>query len=391
MNYTREEIQAEKERRQRMKSGIENEEPEELGRFKKYALPAAAGVVQGTVNTGASIANLLPGVNLPHLDLEQYLPEGYSKLAAFGGELAAPLGIAGKGIKAVQSAKPILKGVGGFFEKAAKNAGIGYAIGEQENQEGEKYGRGLSAALSGAIPAIGSITNKAVGNKIISKFKSDKAEIGEGYNKLFEAAKEGGVDKVKNIFTHEDVLDWMKGIPKDYRKSLERYSNNPTLENAHRAQSDLGAYGSELNKAKEIQGTLPDELNRRLGHIDEAREKLREEIMNSLFSNKKTAGLGWKYMDLTDQWREKIGPYMDVTDINKAVSGHIDPGDLTSALGRKSAHPFRQLMGEQHPELLINRAVANVLGNKYLKSGALGFGALGALALSQKILSEMNK
>lgn len=388
MAYTKEEIKRERERRNALKAGIKDQDEsyqdDDIGQYEKYLKPFGAGVLQGTVNTGISALNLahkggplsmaFGGKDIPHLKLGDKLDPEHSRIAELAGEIVAPAGILGPSIKALNKAPTLYKGMRGFAEKGARNAALGYTLGEQENEEGEHYGRGLAATLSAGIPAIASITNKAVGNKVINKFNKDKGELKEGYKKLFETAKDKGVDSVKSVISDKEMQDWIKGIPKNYRKSIEKFYNNSTLENAHKAQSDMGAYMRELQNAKEIKGTLPDYLNERLEKLQNKREAIKESITDALFDNKKTSGLGWKYMDLTGDWQEKLGPFLDVQDINKAVAGHIDPSTLAKSLQSKANYPFRQKMGQEFPELELNRLSNKYVWNRY---GALGGGAGG--------------
>lgn len=393
MAYTKEEILKERERRRRLKAGIEAEEVPvdngELSVYEKYLKPSLAGAVQGTVNFGISAANLLGDIHygknhplremgghptIPHLNLSKHLDPEHSRGAMLAGELLAPGGIAAKSIQKISKVPTAFKGILGFAEKTARNAGVGYTFGEQQNEEGDSYGRGISATLSAVIPGLGSITNKAVGKKIVDTFNKDKKELKEGYKKLFDTAKDKGVDLTKSVLSQNDIHEWVKDVPKQYRGSIKRYFADPTLTNTQKAQSDMGAYAAELKHAKDIQGTLPDELQRRLEKLTDKREEMKKEIVNALLANKKTSGLGWKYMDLTSEWAEKLGPHLDVPDINKAVSGKLDPASLAKSLQGKGAEEFRQKMGHQYPEIELNR-----LADKYLYSryGAGGLGALG--------------
>jgi hypothetical protein len=344
--------------------------------LKNYAVPAALGVADSLWNTGKSVGNLVmdPLSNLTGRDLriprssigQDLMPEGGSELARsigdFGGNF---IPIAG-GMKALSMAPKFANNLGGAI---LGGAGLGYATGE-DAPGGREVGAMIGAGLS-PLSQIPKITNKGIGNQIVSDFKALKKDFSKQYNNIFKEAEKKGISTIKNPMNDAMVDSIMKAAPSKVSKGLKQFKDSPTLENAHKAQSDLGLY---ISKFKDKHGLTAVERNS-LRAAEEAKDRLKMSINQSL--QKGGMELRGRYQTIGNAYKKEVVPYIENDAIRKAslkpgAKGYIKPSRLPEKLSKQSSDAFMEIMGEKYPGYGLNRMLSQ---NKYMAAALGGAGA----------------
>lgn len=189
--------------------------------------------------------------------------------------------VASTAVKASQKAVPAVV-------KAVKNIPKNTSKAYKEAVEGTKeYVKGFS------------------GENNVNKILADKAAIkarykGE-YGDIFKTAEDAGIKKVTKPNIKTD--DFFKNSKREYNSSLAEFMKNPTLENAHWAQSDLGKYADKMAKSPYA---LTSEQIKALNQALDAQSRLKEEIVTSLNRSK---GLGAKYHAISEGYGKDVIPY----------------------------------------------------------------------------------
>lgn len=221
------------------------------GNFSKGAV---LGGVEGLADSASSVGNIpielinsLYGSKIPTMgkaNLERYLPPDSSaaKMGFEAGNFAGELGSGGAAFK-VAGSIPKLSNEASLLQNLARGGLSGAAIGE--NMPGGREGAAIYGAPAGLA---NQLTYKALAQNIVGKSANSLDKSKEFYREVFskipkdqEVIPEGNID-FKRI---------RKNIPLEQRKAIDDFDANPTIENAHNAQSELGSYIRELRFTKE--------------------------------------------------------------------------------------------------------------------------------------------
>lgn len=331
-----------------------------------------ANIAEGMVNPLISAANLVPHLmgsesKIPHLNVSERMPEtgilgeGLGLLGNLGGMVATGAGLS-KLAPAFMSVRP--SGYSGILTDILKGAGTGYAFGE--NKEGG--GRGLGAAIGGAL-GLGANLLPSRTSKLIEEGSKEARKSGSKlYNQVFDTAKKVGASDIKNL-PNVDIKPVLDGATKTYSKSLKNlYSNpNPTLRDMHETASDLGKM---INKYKNsVLGGTAD--NAKIKAYDQAikiQELLRKKILGTL-SQSSNPSLAKKYMEATKFWAEDVMPYQT----SKILKSKVITPQRSKEIAIESKFPQDKLK-----QALIGTGVLGGLGS------AVGYGRHGL----NKLLGE---
>lgn len=332
----------------------------------------AGGFLQGAGDIAASIANIPASLRtkhesdyfgempkVPHPHLEKYIPQDpISKTAFLGGELGANipgwLGIQSK----ISKLMPGSQGAKRIGKEALAGATTGYALGEEM-----PGGRLASAALGSIVPPTTGLRSSKISENIAEHRGQITKEYSKKYEDLFKKAKEEGLSEIKLPTVNYDLLQ--SNIPTKQFRSIRQLQNNPTIENAHRAQSDLGKFISN-NKNKQ----LDSETNKAIKEAIIAQKKLKGKIHTEL-SNVK--GLSNEYHKITKGYGEEVVPYRYNKDISKFIEGKMKPSNLVGKLTKNDEFMLKQ--ASKHPELYLQALLRSPLGKFGLGAGAAAIGA----------------
>lgn len=326
----------------------------------------AHGYGEGALNSLISALNMVPQMQFPHIHKEKpHIPHldlrnteygedlgglAYS-LAKLGGELTAPLGLAGKLNKLNK-----LKGWAGPAADFASGAGLEHVFGE--NEKGE---RSTLKDLAGGITNV--LFNSRKGKLAKDIFKEAKAEEAisdTGYKTLFKSVEKRGAN---NITVPE--LEPIHMLPDKNKKILEQAIKNPTLRNVHDAKSDLGKFIGETERHIAAGGGGTTEKNA-VHAAYENYKKLEEAIYESL-KNGNNKDLADQYVELTKNFKEKVLPYRNkhIHEYQNYVEGKTSPHEPTlnesqlieALLTDKT---FMNGIGKEFPRLKINKGANSI-------------------------------
>ena len=325
------------------------------------AKPFARGVAQGAVNTGVSLANIIPGVNLPYQD---FTPDDQGMLGnamQFIGEFAAPGGAYAKGAKSLNKAL----GAPSIAKRAASGALAGAAVSGSE----EPTSRVVGGVLGGAVPAAHGVSARGIGQSILGREKELEKTFARDYDNLFDAIKKEGLGnasigapkKLMSKTGQKGVREEITG-KKDYLKSVSKFEKNPTFENAHRAQSDLNklsmALERDLKATTARLGTAPSGKSDAIEYVNKWRSAIQDRMHKSL-KDKGADDLSSAYKELGERYAKEMGPYK-TSGVQKYKQGSIDSGKLLDELLGSPKNMFTGFGGKSGPEAWTAR------GGEYL-------------------------
>jgi hypothetical protein len=319
------------------------------------------------VNTPANVAGYLGkhGIGFPediaeraHIKVNPFemgeqeagdvFAQGLPSLAALG-----PLGEAGKL---------------GTAARIAARGGSGAGIGLTQNQNPI-----LTGLLNAAIPEIVSrtpgFTNKAIANKLSADKKMEIQRAAEGYNNFFNEAKNLGVGKInKPSINAGDIVRHSQ--PK-HHEALIKFLNEPTLENAHWAQSDLGFLKRHLENVAKKQDLTSTQHNT-LKNVIEAQNRIKKSMFNEK-NMKNSPNLENKYNQLSQKYLENVVPYKELQELSEYESKNLTRNNLIKSLLNNDT--FMLGLAKKYPQIYLNKALrstpAKVAGSTIL-GGALG-------------------
>ena len=348
------------------------------------------GGVESLANVAPSVANValgpidyFAGTNFkrPYVNLEEFRPQTTGgHIGHIAGNIAgvlAPGGIATKALTKLLGSPGVLKTAAAT---AAANAGI-------SGGDNEFFHRGL-AGLTGIIPLAQGLRTKP----LIAKAAEKKTELGKHFNKeyegLFEQAdkvipKEQGL-KIPQLINTKKGSEALSEF-KEVKKAVGKFTSEPSIRNAHKAQSDLGKFIRGFEKAnlgKPLSSTKIDAI--------ETAKKLQDKIRDSMtdaFVRNNQKGLAKEYDFLTNEYREKMVPYL-----GKALAEHMKNPKATPA--KKVLQEMRRKQGEIGKGEYYKDLPGFAYKNKadVILPPLLKYGAAPALGLEgAKLLSEYLK
>lgn len=371
-----------------------------LGRgYVNYAGGALRGMGQSVGDLGASAINWpisgiehLTGAHIPHVPHPHLInehPESFGEsLGQTLGQLTGGLALPGSaGMKAAQLAGRGYNAVRGgqqlpFIARLLAGSAGGAAEGALGNEENRALGAEVGGALGGLGHAIPAAINfgKSISSKNIAKNIQDEvARLGGHFNELFTGHINAGEEAGANKFLRGErgnVALLKKAGEGKLAYGLEKFNENPTLSNAHKAQSDLNRIVTKYSHSKE--GSLESDVhaealklkNRLLKKIAESFEK----------SDAKEHGAG--YQQARVDYANGMGPYLNSPAINSLLGKNrrgmqtVRPKEFADKLLKEEE--FLAQAGHKHPDLLRREQYNKLKNNK--AAGAIGAGLTGAVA-----------
>lgn len=339
---------------------------------------AGLGIMQGAYNTGKSVADLpvslvnkLAGtnINIPSPNLQQYAPQDpYSRAAFSGGELGGELG-AGGGVYSGIGKALKLGAETPMIQRMLQGATTGYATGEES-----PGGRGVSAALGGGLAGAGQLTNKALAQRLGAIKGREESTASQGYKDLFNQVKDRGLAEAPLKKPNVDFDELKGSLLSKYKRGVDRFQDNPTIENAHQLQSDLGGMMRDIKKKSP---EVTSGQREAYADIKDAQKRIRGSMYSHL-NNSGNRDLANQYQQLTNNFRENVIPYR-----TKALEGYSKGEVKPSSLVRKTLgnEKFMLDKGNKINELRMRDALNKMFGSKFVKyplEGALlGAGGYG--------------
>ncbi len=253
------------------------------------------------------------------------------------------------------------------------------ALGAEGEHPGDQLLRGLPTGvalspLAEVIPALTAkvpgITNKSIANKLSSDKATAIKEAGEGYNQFFNKAKNQGVTSIER--PHIMAGDIVKHSQKKHHEALLKFLEEPTLENAHWAQSDLGFLKRHLENVAKKQDLTSIQHNT-LKNVIEAQNRIKQKM----FENKRLAKnpeFQKEYNKLSKDYAENVIPYKSLEELSEFEGKKLKPNNLIKSLLKNDE--FMLGLGKKYPQIQLNRALRSNVAK------AIGGGALGGLGFA---------
>lgn len=334
-----------------------------LSMFKEGQQNMALGATKGVYDTARSVADLVPGVNLPDIDLysSRHGDDQTSRLeygaGYLGGQLLGDTGV----YKGVSKIPGLVSN--GLAANSAKGA-ISLAA-TNENQPGGRAGGALLGAALGPLAGIGA---KNVADTAVALRKGSISQYNHLYNTMFKDIEDSGLKKVELPGKINTKLINRLPSSKDQLESLSNFMSNPTFQNAHTAQSELGKLIAKSNPY-----ALSDVKKNALDEAIRAQDMIKNSFGSTLEKKGQTE-LAQRFKDITAGYAKDVVPYNHKA-IRKYQAGRMDPDVLVKILSRDKDFLFNTK--ESFPEL-VNRKKA-VGAGKYIVKQLQDFGKYAGL------------
>ena len=202
------------------------------------------------------------------------------------------------------------------------------------------------------IPAV---TAKGITKQIVKTKGAKVAEAKKDYGSLFERASQEGITHAKppkSVTASESHI--VKHSEPRFHESLQTYVENPTIENAHWAQSELGSLERHLDSISKKNGLTPSQI-KTLKAVQQARKGIKESMFskNAMGANPK---LGKEYDQLASKYKEEVVPYTSLEDIHQYQAGKMRPKTVVKNL--QNDEEFMTKLAKQYPGLKLHTPAA---------------------------------
>lgn len=223
---------------------------------------------------------------------------------------------------------------------------------------GEKLIRGTGRNLLNAVGGYGTakalnplnLTAKNIAKDVLKAEKKQVASHTKRYNKIWDEAEKTGFNQVPvNQQLLSDNLSTIEKYktPKEY-KSMEDFILDPTLQNAQKAQSDMGIMHRKLEE-KSRSGSLTSEEQALYKAAHDSEKHIEANMFKDAMGNSHDA-LQNKYKNLSKSYRENVVPYKYNRDIQNFKAQEMLPQELVNKLSRGE---FAAKKGSKHKAIGI--------------------------------------
>lgn len=347
------------------------EPPQEMNTLSSIAnspgVNAILGAGDALQHNIANVMGLLPGVsNVPQAHngsgAAYNVGDFLGNTAAFlgGGEALGGARLASEGLPLVGRIAAMLGKTPGMISRTAGAAGYGALNSPEDRLGGAEHGAELGV-LGESIPYAGNLIKagidqfkpqnlvngiikhisggqsledvaKSLAVKVKNLYKSKQDEAKTIYDAVFKspAVRDGSIYPPVNpsgILAESTVPKFeFKGAPSDIAESHSVFNKDPSLQNAHNLQSDLGREIRDLKSTYANRGFTGEERELMKSYTG-ARHQLKDKI--SSFLESKDPALANKYQEATDYYRQNLSPYLDNRRIKElATAKRINPANI---------------------------------------------------------------
>lgn len=232
---------------------------------------------------------------------------------------------------------------------------INSLLGEPQ-RPGDKLSRGIARNALNLVPTAKvasalnplNLTAKSIAKDVVNTEKKQVLSHGKRYNEIWDEAAKSGFNKVpanqKLLSDNLTTIEKYK-TPREYQ-SLEDFILNPTLENAQKAQSDMGVMHRKLEE-KSRSSSLTSEEQALYKAAKDSEKHIEGSMFKDSLGNTNEALLD-KYRKLTQSYRENVVPYRYNKSIQKYKAKEILPKELVNSLSKgefaaKKGHKHRAI------------------------------------------------
>lgn len=328
----------------------------------------------------------------------------------------------GSGI-AYEAGKPLgeVAGIAGMSElggagglpSALSNVGTMAGYGALQNPEDRATGALKGAAygsLGETLPMIKgmNIIPDAIRPQLIAKSLADQLSDkniaakknygGQLYDSVFRGSNNLGRSPLyngdlatssENTYASLDPSEKSDAFDADTKKMDRKFYNNPTIQNAHELQSQMGERIRDLMKLRARQGGLGQVDNNQLISIKTAQGLLQNDIISAL--NKQDPNAANQYNQAAANWATNVAPYNDAATLMKSLGDNPSPEKIIDKFQKAGSKGF-----SIHPELAeqlaeMQKRVSNKNIVQALSGGGLGYAAshISGGSIPSEILSAL--
>ena len=284
-------------------------------------------------------------------------------LASTLGPLGAPAGeYAASAIGLAES--PLSMMIARAFGSAGAGAAEGYVTGDEDS-------RGTSAAFGAGAAGLSQLggdllktRSSNIAKDVKKRAQSLQNSYGEKFNSVLGQAEKSGANQYLKPLKGKSFEIIEDSAHSKFSNALGDFQKNPTLSNAHKAQSDLGKI---LRNEKAAGSKAYEEAGK-------AQNRLLQQISQAL-ENSGAKEVKSSYEGLRAGYAKEVVPYLNSKSTKDLISGMLSESRFAGQ-AIKDKNLLSQ-MGRNHPELLLRESISDLLGSK----AALGVGGLAAGAL----------
>lgn len=304
---------------------------------------AAQGVLSGLLEGGKQLYNL-------PLNINTYL--------------------ASKGVPVFKQTAPIAEKLK-IGNTGLQNALMGQARPGDELWQDIGTAASLFAAPEAAGARVPAVTAKGIVKQIMADKSKYLSKAQNDFGQLFKEAADKGflhAPPVKEVTKNQGEII-KNSVPK-YHNSLKRYVNEPTIENAHWAQSELGSFIRHLDSVSKKQGLTPSQVKTYKAAVN-ARKGIHDSMFDkgALGNQSELAG---RYNELRNKYRNEVIPYTRLEEISEVEGKRMRP--KTALKGLMNDEEFMIQLAKRYPGLLAHNPTVRK-GMAY--TGLGGSGLLG--------------
>lgn len=225
------------------------------------------------------------------------------------------------------------------------------------------------------------LTNKNIVKDVLQTEKKNVLMHNKMYNNLWEEAKKSGFNQVPiNTQQLAPKIQYIsKKYPEKSTEAVKNFMNNPTLENAQKAQSDLGQLRRSLEE-KARTTPLLDAEKKLHTYLSDA-EKHIETNMFKNANGQINKPLQEKYKKISSSYRENVVPYKYNADIQAYKNKELLAKELVQRLKRGE---FAAKKGSSHRAIGLRDNLLPLLGI----TGGIGGTLAGGDLLINKLLNR---
>jgi hypothetical protein len=231
---------------------------------------------------------------------------------------------------------------------------------------------GTAASMFAAPEAAGMRVPAVTAKGIVKQIVADKSKYlnaaQKDFGELFKDAANKGfmhAPPVKEVTKNQAEII-KNSVPK-YHNSLKRYVNDPTIENAHWAQSELGSFIRHLDSISKKQGLTPSQVKTYKSAVN-ARKGIHDSMFDkgALGNQSELAG---RYNELRNKYRNEVIPYTRLEEISEVEGKRMRP--KTALKGLMNDEEFMIQLAKRYPGLLAHNPSVKK-ASSYLGAGGLG-------------------
>jgi len=357
---------------------------------KSIGADLATGAVEGAKNLAQFIPDIVPGQELakqnPNIvDANKMFgteknPSFFSQSGLLqGAGKATTFPIAGAERLGYELLSPL---AGRIFGRGISGAGAGASFGATESPENRSQGAITGGLLGGSLGAATGISNVVrsllpsnIAESIVNTSRATRQHYNNLYNAIFGEANQKGLNHAPLSIPKIDTDLIRNNSSRAEHQSLLDFNENPTLENAHIAQSDMGKLASKYQIAHAGR-PLPSSQLRTMQEAMDAQNNLRGIIRDRLGNH---ADLSERYEDVTHGYGRHVIPYSTNRALNDYQRNKISANTLVNKLGKNEE--FRMAVGRHHPELRHRDILKKLLNAAKVAAplGAVAYGGYKAI------------